>query len=391
MHDMLTSWISSRGLETAVRSFVAKVGTPSAAAKNELNTNKKALKLLPYHGGFYFWYKGTLLFYEVRQQNTSYVEQEKVELTCLGRSPRVLKDLLQECRSEYLDQIRNKITIFGHHGARWKRERVKEARPLSTVILRESEKVPLVKDMRDFLNPRTRSWYARRSIPYRRGYLLHGPPGTGKSSFSLSVAGELGLDIYAVSIPTVDDQSLKSLFEELPANCVVLLEDIDAVDVAHSRDSTADTLAPGQEVSTAKKGVSLSGLLNVLDGVASQEDRILIMTTNHIDALDAALIRPGRVDKTVSFQLVDQDVALQIFRYMFDPQPDAPTQDCSDLRRLGVEDQAREFARMIPEGKYSPAQVMSYLLRHRDAPDVALDNIESWVESTREENPHETT
>jgi chaperone BCS1 len=330
-----------------------------------------------------------LLFYEVRQENFRYFEQEKISVTCLGRSSHILKDLLQECRAEYLDRIRNKITIFGHHGAQWKRERVKEARPLSTVILRECEKAPLVEDMKDFLDSRTRSWYARRSIPYRRGYLLYGPPGTGKSSFSLSVAGELGLDIYAVSIPTVDDQSLKSLFEALPENCVVLLEDIDAVDSAHSRDSPADTPASGQGLTTAKKGVSLSGLLNVLDGVASQEDRILIMTTNHINALDAALIRPGRVDKTVRFQLVDQDVAMQIFRYIFEQQRDGPTQDCNDPQRLGVESQAREFARRIPEGKYSPAQVMSYLLQHREAPEVALDNIESWVESTRYENTHE--
>ncbi|KAJ5882732.1 uncharacterized protein N7473_011166 [Penicillium subrubescens] len=380
MHDMLTSWISSRGLESTARSFLAKVDTAPGATMND--TDKKLLKLLPHQGSFYFWYKGQLLFYEARQEDYRYFDQEKITLTSLGRSSYILKDFLQECRSEYLNKIRDKITIFGHRGVQWKRDRVKEARPLSTVILRESEKAPLVADMKDFLNARTRRWYAQRSIPYRRGYLLHGPPGTGKSSFSLSVAGELGLDIYTVSIPAVDDQSLKSLFQELPANCVVLLEDIDAVDSAHSRDSMAATPASGQELSTVTKGVSLSGLLNVLDGVASQEDRILIMTTNHVNALDAALIRPGRVDRTVRFQLVDQDVAMQIFHYMFAQQGDASNQDPHSQPRLGVESQAREFARKIPEGRYSPAQVMSYLLQHRNEPDVALSNLERWVEST---------
>ncbi|KAJ6126278.1 hypothetical protein N7471_010771 [Penicillium samsonianum] len=240
--------------------------------------------------------------------------------------------------------------------------------------------------MKDFLEPQTRNWYSQRRLPYRRGYLLHGPPGTGKSSFSLSIAGELGMDIYAVSIPSVDDQSLKTLFEQLPDNCVVLLEDIDAVCSVYSRELGADGPNSDSKSHAEKNGVTLSGLLNVLDGVAAQEERVVIMTTNHIKKLDPALIRPGRVDKKIEFQLADRDVATQLHRFIFD-QPIAPSSESTPQAKVdpSSERQAIEFARTVPEGEFSPAQIMSYLLQHRHAPGVALDNVQSWIEAMREE------
>jgi chaperone BCS1 len=81
------------------------------------------------------------------------------------------------------------------------------------------------------------------------------------------------------------------LFSELPPHCIVLLEDVDAAGMGHRDDSDIDQ----EDKSTS--AVTLSGLLNVLDGVSSEEGRVLIMTTNHIEHLDEALIRPGRADK----------------------------------------------------------------------------------------------
>ncbi|KAJ6003700.1 hypothetical protein N7522_006392 [Penicillium canescens] len=385
-YDMLASWIASRGLENAARSLLAKVNTTRGVVEDRCRAVKRPLKYLPFNAGFWFWYNKQPILCRIIQEGYGYYN-EKISVTCLGRSSIILKDLLKECQDEYLSQIENRTTIFGHCGVQWKKEKAKEIRPLSTVILRESEKNPLIKDMKDFLEPQTRNWYSERSIPYRRGYLLHGPPGTGKSSFSFSVAGELGMDIYVVSIPSVDDESLKTLFEELPDNCVVLLEDIDAVGSVYCRDPVAKEPNTGLEPGTDKKGVTLSGLLNVLDGVASQEDRVLIMTTNHIEKLDPALIRPGRVDKKVKFQLADRDVIMQIYRFIFGQ----PTGRIS--RKIpqatfdpSIERQAIEFARKVPEERISPAQIISYLLQHRHVPSVALANVEKWVEAMRAES-----
>ncbi|KAH7186505.1 P-loop containing nucleoside triphosphate hydrolase protein [Fusarium oxysporum] len=117
------------------------------------------------------------------------------------------------------------------------------------------------------------------------------------------------MDIYVVSIPGANDQMLKSLFAGLPDRCVVLLEDIDAAGSACSRDSTSEDSDSDTYTRPRSKEVTLSGLLNVLDGVASQGDRVLVMTTNHPKKLDQALTRPGRIDRKIEFQLADRGIA----------------------------------------------------------------------------------
>ncbi|PVH68428.1 P-loop containing nucleoside triphosphate hydrolase protein, partial [Cadophora sp. DSE1049] len=143
-----------------------------------------------------------------------------------------------------------------------------------------------------------------------KGESLYGPPGTGKSSLTCAIAGTCDLDIYILNISSLDDSSLGKLFSELPANCVVLVEDIDAVNATQSRQR--GTVETGQD-ETGSKGksqgrVSLSALLNVLDGVGSQEGRVLIMTTNHAERLDTALIRPGRVDMKLALGYTNQGI-----------------------------------------------------------------------------------
>ena len=381
---MLTSWIAARKLEDSARSVLAKVHSKRGYMADGLKQAERPLKYSAYQEGFHFWYRNSLLLYKSKSEGKGYNKHEEVSVTCLGRSPHILKDLLTECQEEYLSHFENKTAIYGHSGADWEREKAKDARPLSTVLLREAEKAPLIKDMSDFLHPETQEWYSQRSIPYRRGYLFHGPPGTGKSSFSLSVAGELKMDIYVLSIPSVNDQSLKTLFNSLPDKCVVLLEDIDAVGPVRSRKLVA---GGPKESSDEGQGVTLSGLLNVLDGVGSQENRVLIMTTNHIEDLDDALIRPGRVDKKVEFQLADREVTTLIYRFMFGQPSDVPSGiETAVDNSQSIDKRATGFANRIPEGRFSPAQIMSYLLQYRDMPSAALDNVEAWMTDVRENN-----
>ncbi|KIM96235.1 hypothetical protein OIDMADRAFT_78270, partial [Oidiodendron maius Zn] len=150
----------------------------------------------------------------------------------------------------------------------------------------------LLDDIKDFLDPVTQQWYSDRDSPYRRDYLLYGPPGTGKSSLSSAIAGHCGLNIYILNLSTISEAILKRLFDSLPSRCILLLEDIDAV--SSNRDAETEDSHRMSKLGGVK--VSLSSILNVIDGVGSQEGRILIMTTNHITRLDEAIIRPGRVD-----------------------------------------------------------------------------------------------
>ncbi|KAJ5115627.1 hypothetical protein N7526_011508 [Penicillium atrosanguineum] len=192
------------------------------------------------------------------------------------------------------------------------------------------------------------------------------------------------MDIYVLSIPSVNDLSLKTLFNGLPDRCVVLLEDIDAVGSALSRGLVA---GGSKESSDEGQGVTLSGLLNVLDGVGSQESRVVIMTTNRKGDLDYALTRPGRVDLEVEFQLADREITTQIYRYMVkQPSNVSSGMEAAVDDRQSIDKQAIDFACKIPEGKFSPAQIMSYLTQHRDMPSAALDNVEAWMADVREKN-----
>ena len=215
-------------------------------------------------------------------------------------------------------------------------------------------------------------WYAERGIPYKRGYLLFGPPGTGKSSFSLSFAGKHELDIYTLQLSNISDSKLMRLFAELPPRCIVLLEDVDTAGMGRRDSVDAD------QETELKSAVTLSGLLNVLDGVSSQEGRILIMTTNHIEHLDEALIRPGRSDKKVHFKLADQNISTQLFHTVFKQSPNQ--KQCSEeYDDETIERLARDFASKMPEQVFSPAEVLSYLLERKKSPLDAVSCVESWV------------
>ncbi|CAG8620823.1 7200_t:CDS:2, partial [Dentiscutata heterogama] len=130
------------------------------------------------------------------------------------------------------------------------------------------------------------NWYNERGIPYRRGYLLYGPPGSGKSSFIQALAGELEYNICILNLSEIGltDDRLNHLLSNAPERSIMLLEDIDA------------TFTQKREAQGYGSSVTLSGLLNALDGVAASEERIIFMTTNYVDRLQPALIRPGRVD-----------------------------------------------------------------------------------------------
>ena len=266
-----------------------------------------------------------------------------------------------------------------------------------TVILNKGTKEKLLKHIEEFLDQTSQRWYSNRGIPYRRGYLLYGPPGTGKSSLSKSIAGRFGLDIYILNLSAINEASLTSLFAKLPSRCVILLEDVDAVSLnrdAETEDSR-QAVAPSRERKPASGKVSLSAILNTIDGVASQEGRILIMTTNHITRLDEALIRPGRVDMKVELGLADNEMTADIFRLVFKPvkgdvalpvdvQPgenrkvhEAPTSQREEAKR--VERLAKEFAVKVPELKFSPAEIISFLLEHRKSLEEAIDNVEQLI------------
>ncbi|KAH7490424.1 hypothetical protein FOMA001_g3646 [Fusarium oxysporum f. sp. matthiolae] len=361
--------------------------------------NARPLHWTPSVGTHFFMYENRLISFtrSVESQEPSPFSRrpEKIELSCLGRNADVLKRIIYNARIEYLEKQRGRTSIYRAvktYGDElsWTKCMSKPTRPMSTIALDETIKQSLIKDLSRYLNPRTKNWYATRGIPYRRGYLFSGPPGTGKTSLTLAAAGLMGLNIYMISLssPNLSEDSLATLFRDLPRTCLVLLEDIDAAGLTNKR-KKQETQANNGPPKPMREPISLSGLLNVIDGVGAQEGRVLVMTSNHTENIDPALLRPGRVDFSVEFGLASSDTITQLFRLMYGTSHDevgsiehAATTEASEKSvdtTKSVAALAEEFTRLVPSLVFSPAAIQGYLLMHED-PIGAVDAAGKWVE-----------
>jgi chaperone BCS1 len=173
-------------------------------------------------------------------------------------------------------------------------------------------------------------------VPYHRGYLLYGPPGTGKTSLVSAIGAKSGMSIYVVNLSELNDRTLKKAMNSVPENSVILFEDIDCMKAGNRRRELNECNQTrvlekdnAQNVSPDRGGVTLSGLLNVLDGFHAPENVIFVMTTNDAEALDPALLRPGRIDYRLFLGEAAESQKAELYRRFF---PEA------------AEIEAREFA-----------------------------------------------
>lgn len=193
----------------------------------------------------------------------------------------------------------------------WNHIEFKHPARFEILAMEENRKQVILDDLQWFMN--AEEYYAQIGKPWKRGYLLYGPPGTGKSTLVAAMANLLDYDIYDLELTSVkDNNQLRRLLIETTSKSIILIEDIDcSLDLTGQRkkaksDNVEEEKDPlkakivGETEGSSKKGseVTLSGLLNFIDGIwsACGEERIIVFTTNHVDKLDPALIRRGRMD-----------------------------------------------------------------------------------------------
>jgi mitochondrial chaperone BCS1 len=177
--------------------------------------------------------------------------------------------------------------------------RTQTKRRRETLALDARTEHEIFSDLDRFL--KSRDSYRQRGIPWRRGYLLYGPPGTGKSSLIQSIASHFDRQLVSLSLTDMDDSALLRAWSEITATSVIALEDIDSV---------FDGRRPLGEL-------SFSALLNTLDGAGAVEGSIAILTTNHREGLDPALIRPGRCDREFKLGYLTAESCAKMFVCFF--------------------------------------------------------------------------
>ncbi len=322
--------------------------------------------LSPAPGTHLLWFRNRLLIFHRSRRDLenggTLAFQETLRLELVGGDRATIEDLLREAQVAALPKVRG-VTILTTQYDNWYATSWRPKRPLESIVLADNMLEDLIDDMREFVA--SSGWYALRGVPHRRGYLLHGPPGNGKTTLVTAAAGELGLAVAVLSLSgkTLGDDGLRSVVDNLPIGTALLIEDVDCA------------FGPKRK-SGEQTGVTLSGLLNALDGVSSKEGRILFLTTNHPERLDPALVRPGRVDRTFHLGNTTADQARRLFLWFYAGSEDAPPE---------VAELARAFASRVPEGRVCMAAIQEHLLRYRKDPEAAVTeaDFEKLEEFTR--------
>ncbi|KAF5368166.1 hypothetical protein D9615_010192 [Tricholomella constricta] len=363
------------------------------------------------------YYRGHWLRITRTKRYPDYGHVSSLKISVVARNNDILKKLVLEAKREYEKDAEHRVHIFladTTYGC-WRWNGARQKRPMSSIVLQPGVKDMLLADCKDFLC--SEEWYAERGVPFRRGYLLHGVPGSGKTSLIHSLAGELGLDIYVVSLSSkgMSDNTLTTLMTHVPSRCILLLEDLDAAftrsvsrDATSTGAPTASTCTTSTTAETDGSTLSLSGLLNSLDGVAAAEGRLLFATTNHIERLDPALSRPGRMDVWVNFTHATKWQAEGIFKCFFPfkpatavavvsaaakdasqknlplPKRKAPAHAIPLLTEDEISELAKRFAEAIPEDELSVASLQGYLLKNKTRPCECVEEVDVWIIQERE-------
>lgn len=309
-----------------------------------------ALQYSPAPGFHLFVHRGRLMWLR-RELVVNLQVVETFHLSALFAPRRLLEELLEGALRHAEAKRAHRLSLYtvDRWGEDWRLADSKVRRSLDSVVLDEGVAARLRDDIHGFFA--RREWYAQMGIPWRRGYLFHGPPGTGKTSVAYALAGELRLKLCTLSLtnPKLNDHSMAELLQRTPPRSLILIEDVDAFFVA-------------REKQDARIEVSFSGLLNALDGVAAQEGRIVVLTTNHLERLDAALIRPGRIDVAVELGLATAGQLQGLFRRFF-----------AQAQAL-----AAALAADYPGAALSPAQIQQVLLGADTAEAAALALRAAW-------------
>lgn len=228
-----------------------------------------------------------------------------------------------------------------------------------------------------------KKWYDARGIPYQLGLMMSGHPGCGKTSIIRAIANLTGRHIINVNFGNIlSATQLKSLFQSEKLNVytdgscsemvtfhipieqrIYVLEEIDTVgDVVRQRSSSMINQNPLHDE------VTLGEILTVLDGTMETPGRLVIMTSNHPELLDDALVRPGRIDMMVTFSKASRRTIAEMFTVFFDT-----TMKDVDIERL-------------PDCRLTPAEVGQVLFRHFDlTDDKFIDSVIHDLTTTADE------
>ncbi|PYH99032.1 hypothetical protein BO71DRAFT_282949, partial [Aspergillus ellipticus CBS 707.79] len=203
--------------------------------------------------------------------------------------------------------------------------------------------------LNEFLSPAAVNWYSEHGIPYRRGYLLWGEPGSGKNSLCLAISGLFALNIYTINVASqqLSGTDYVVLFRSLPRRCFLLLQNIDMLDSA---------LVPH--------------LIDLLVGLDAKEGRVLVLTSTE-RTVPRLFLQSRCIDMIIPMTSVTRSMTHDIF-YTAYAGLTFPSK--ARIKRL-----ADEFSKKFPIGVFYASDIENYLLMYKTTPEDAVMNVDNWI------------
>lgn len=327
-----------------VTEWLAQHNYSKRAKRISVDAKNSKARITPAPGRHLVWWgRRPIILNRVRREGTGdnahRAFRESWAISLFGKRKGIEK-FLEECRKVAQTEKDSTIQVTTGSKGYWDSSVKCRKRSIESVILPPDEKEKLTTDLNLFME--SEEWYHEMNIPWRRGYLLYGPPGNGKSSIITAVASMFNFEIATLNLKNMEEEDFVSLMCEPPDKSILLFEDIDCI----------------FEKRKDKSVVNLSTVLNMIDGVGSPNGRILFMTTNYLEKLDPALIRPGRIDHRVHLTNTTESQAKEMFCRFF------PHSKNSE-----------EFGKKVAKLDVSMATLQGYLLRHRDSMHNARANL----------------
>ncbi|KAG0193766.1 hypothetical protein DFQ28_003437 [Apophysomyces sp. BC1034] len=230
-----------------------------------------------------------------------------------------------------------------------------EVQGLQSVALCPENEKRIKADLASFLD--NKAFYRRVGFPYRRGYFLHGSPGTGKTSLVFAIASELKRHLYFINLSYIDsDAELFQAFASVPAHSILVFEDVDTMTTSNDKEGVEE------------RRFNLGTFLSILDGHTLEEGIVFIMTTNHKELLDPAVIRPGRMDVHLELTFATHYQMRRIYRMVVD-----------EDNQSTLDDVYPGFSEYVPEFLIPPSEIMQAMVLCRDRLTAIPDQLDMLV------------
>lgn len=259
-------------------------------------------------GHHWFWRRlRPFKFIRIREadQGTDKVK-EQILIRTWGRSQKPIRKLIEDaCPIKPVRDRKPRLKKWDSYD--WEYIEDIEVRSTESVNLPKATKDKIYSHLEGFMNEK--EWYLKNGLKHRTGLCFYGPPGTGKTSLTRVLASKYNKDLYYMSLNGMTDASLQQAIDKVPASGLILIEDIDSYGSVKSRDNEDNSENVGL--------LTLSGILNILDGIKSCNERIVIVTTNHLEKIDKAILRPGRIDSCIELGYLTDEVFREMLKRFY--------------------------------------------------------------------------